>query len=54
MKVMRLWKFFALGFAERISKNLFREANAINLHNLITFITSSALRAQRITNFTMQ
>ena len=51
---MEVMKFFALGFAERISKNLLREANAINFHNLITFITSSAHRAQRITNFTMQ
>ena len=51
---MKLRRFFALGFAERISKNFLREANAINLHNLITFITSSAHRAQRITNFTMQ
>ena len=38
---MRLWRLFALGFAERISGKLFHKAKRNQLHNFITSITSS-------------
>ena len=37
---MRLWRFFALGFAERISEKLFREAKRNQPHNLHDLVTS--------------